>query len=73
MKRWSQWIRQTHQWVTVLFTVAVTVNFVTVLRGRYNPQLGLLAVIPLALLFLTGAYLFVLPYAARWSSQRREP
>jgi hypothetical protein len=32
---------------------------------------GLLAVFPLALLLLTGLYLFVLPYASKWRSERR--
>ncbi len=32
---------------------------------------GLLAVFPLALLLLTGLYLFVPPYAAKWRSGRR--
>ena len=32
---------------------------------------GLMALLPLALLLLTGLYLFVLPYAARWRSERR--
>jgi hypothetical protein len=33
--------------------------------------LGLLAVAPLALLLLTGLYLFMLPYRARWRGGRR--
>jgi hypothetical protein len=32
---------------------------------------GLLALIPLALLLLTGLYLFVLPYTTKWRSGRR--
>ncbi len=71
MKPASHWIRQAHRWTTVLFTAAVTLNFVAILRGGYKPWLGLLAVVPLALLFLTGVYLFVLPYAARWRSRHR--
>jgi hypothetical protein len=34
--------------------------------GTYNNKLGLSAVAVLALLFLTGAYLFVLPYVGKW-------
>jgi hypothetical protein len=30
--------------------------------------MGLLAVVPLALQFFTGLYLFVLPYAVKWRS-----
>ena len=32
---------------------------------------GVLALLPLALLLLTGLYLFVLPYAAKWRSGQR--
>ena len=67
---WNKWVRQSHRWLTVVFTVAVLVNGVTVVRGKYTPALGLAAVFVLALLFLTGAYLFVLPYTVRWRSGR---
>jgi hypothetical protein len=50
----------------VAFTVAIVINLVAVLEGKYNNKLGLLAVAPLAFLFMTGLYLFVLPYAAKW-------
>ena len=53
------------------FTLAVIINIVAVVRGRYATWVGLLAVAPLALLFLSGLYLFVLPYATRWRSGRR--
>lgn len=59
---WSKWIRQTHRWVSIVFTVAVILNGITVARGKYNNRLGLSAVAILALLLLTGLYLFVLPY-----------
>jgi len=53
------------------FTVAVIINIVAVVRGEYTSSVGLLAVFPLALLLLTGLYLFVLPYATKWGSGRR--
>jgi hypothetical protein len=59
---WSKWIRQTHRWVSIIFTLAVIINGVTVVEGKYNNRLGLSAVAILALLLLTGLYLFVLPY-----------
>ena len=68
---WNKWVRQTHRWVSIVFTVAVLINLVAVVRGRYASWLGLLAVFPLALLLFTGLYLFVLPYAAKWRSWRR--
>ena len=38
-------------------------------KGKY--KLGLLAVAPLVLQLFTGLYLFVLPYATKWRSERR--
>lgn len=68
---WNKWIRQTHRWVSIVFTLAIIVNLVAVLRGKYTGALGLMAVAPLALLFITGLYLFVLPYTNKWRSTRR--
>jgi cellulose synthase/poly-beta-1,6-N-acetylglucosamine synthase-like glycosyltransferase len=66
---WSKWIRQTHRWLSVAFTVAVIVNIIAIAQKKYTNGLGLLAVIPLAFQFFTGLYLFVLPYAAKWRSR----
>ena len=68
----SKWIRQIHRWLSIVFTVTVIANFVVLGQGQqqvswvtYSPLL------PLALLLLTGLYMFVLPYATRWRSGRR--
>jgi hypothetical protein len=68
---WNKWIRLTHRWLSIAFTVAVIVNGVAVAEKKYTNSLGLLAVIPMALQFFTGMYLFVLPYAAKWGGGRR--
>ena len=68
---WNKWIRVTHRWVSIAFTLAIIVNGVAVVQGKYNRNLGLMAVAVLALLFLSGVYLFVLPYATKWRSGRR--
>ena len=68
---WNKWIRQIHRWLSIAFTVAVIVNIVAVGRGKYTVWVGLLALLPLALLLFTGLYLFVLPYTSRWRSGRR--
>jgi hypothetical protein len=68
---WNKWVRQTHRWLSMAFTVAVIVNTVAVVQGKYSTRVGLLAVFPLALLLVTGLYLFVLPYATKWSGGRR--
>lgn len=67
---WNKWIRQTHRWLSIVFTIVVIVNGIAVARGKYTNLLGLMAVFPLALLFFTGVYLFVLPYTSKWRSAR---
>jgi hypothetical protein len=67
---WNKWIRQTHRWLSMAFTVAVIINIVAIAQKKYTASVGLLAVIPLALQFFTGLYLFVLPYATKWRSGR---
>jgi hypothetical protein len=62
------WLRQIHRWLSIIFTVAVIINSIAVARGAYADWLGFLALLPLALLLITGLYLFMLPYAARWRS-----
>jgi hypothetical protein len=44
----NKWVRQTHRWVSIAFTVAVIVNIVVVVQGKYTFRVGLLAVFPLA-------------------------
>ena len=67
---WNKWVRQTHRWLSIAFTVAVIVNIVAVGKGKYTVWVGLSALLPLALLLFTGLYLFVLPYATKWGSER---
>jgi L-asparagine transporter-like permease len=68
---WNKWVRQTHRWLCIAFTVALIVNIVAVEQKKYTFWVGLLALLPLALLLFTGLYLFVLPYATKWRSGRR--
>jgi cytochrome b len=68
---WNKWVRLTHRWLSIAFTVAIIVNGIAVAQGKYSSRLGLVAVFPLALLFFSGMYLFVLPYTTRWRSGRR--
>jgi hypothetical protein len=61
----NNWIRQTHRWLSMAFTLAVIVNVVAMVKKQQAVWIGLLALFPLILLMLTGLYLFVLPYVAR--------
>jgi len=69
---WNEWIRQIHRWVSIAFTVAVIIVTIVVF-GQEEPAVwvSLSPLLPLALLLLTGLYLFVLPYATKWRSGRR--
>jgi hypothetical protein len=51
--------------------MAVVVNIVAWTQGEPAVWVGLLALFPLALLMLTGLYLFAQPYEAKWRSARR--
>jgi hypothetical protein len=67
---WNAWVRQIHRWLSIAFTVAVIINIVALVQKEPAVWVGLLALLPPALLLLTGLYLFVLPYAAKWRSAR---
>jgi heme A synthase len=68
---WNKWIRQTHRWLGVLFTVTVIAAFIALAQKEPVVWVSYLPLLPLALLWLTGLYLFVLPYAVKWRSGRR--
>ena len=68
----NTWFRQIHRWVSIAFTVAVIVNMVAMARKETAVWVGLLALLPLVLLLVTGLYLFALPYAAKWRSGRKK-
>lgn len=65
----SIWIRQVHRWTSVLFIVITAAIFITLGTGREPAAwVYFLPLFPLALLALTGLYLFVLPYAVKGRS-----
>ena len=66
----NKWIRQTHRWVSIVFTLTVIANFVALSRGTPPDWVTYSPLLPLALLLFSGLYLFVLPYAAKWRSGR---
>jgi len=70
---WNRSIRQTHRWVSIAFTVTVIANFVALAQGGGMPPpwITYSPLPPLALLLLSGLYMFVLPYATKWRRGRR--
>ena len=73
---WNTLTRQTHRWLSILFTALVianvVVNFTPLRQETLALWLGLFTLLPLILLLVTGLYLFALPYAARWRSGQRK-
>ena len=69
--RTGSWIRQLHRWVSMAFTATVIVNFV--IRVKAEPPLWVTysPLLPLAVLLLTGLYLFAVPYFPRSRSGRK--
>jgi hypothetical protein len=68
---WNKWLRQTHRWLSIAFTLTVITNFVAMTQGQPPAWVTYSPLFPLAFLLLTGLYLFALPYAAKWRSARR--
>ena len=66
---WNAWMRQIHRWLSIAFTAAVIVNVVAMTQKAPALWIGLLALLPLVFLLLTGLYLFALPYATKWRSR----
>jgi hypothetical protein len=70
---WTQWIRQTHRWLSIIFTVTVIANFVALAQGGGTPPppwITYSPLPPLAILLFSGLYLFALPYAVQWRGRR---
>jgi hypothetical protein len=70
MSRHSR-IRQIHRWVSIAFTATVIANFVVMAQGTPPAWVTYSPLLPLALLMLSGLYLFALPHAARWRGRQR--
>ncbi|MCW6528912.1 hypothetical protein NED98_01520 [Sphingomonas sp. MMSM20] len=56
------WIRQTHRWLGIFFTLTVLANFVAMPFGPTPPAITYAPLAPLALLLASGLYMFFRPY-----------
>jgi len=65
---WNKLIRQTYRWLSIAFTLAVIINVVAMIQEKQAVWVGVLALIALVLLLISGLYMFALPYAAKWRS-----
>ena len=66
---WNKLIRQVHRWLSIAFTLAVIVNVVAMMQDKQAVWVGMLALLPLILLLISGLYMFVLPYMTRLRTQ----
>ena len=62
------WIRQFHRWVSIIFTMTVIANFVTMAFGKPPDWVVYSPLPPLFLMLFSGLYMFFLPYVARQRS-----
>jgi hypothetical protein len=71
MMNWNKLIRQSHRWLSVLFTTIAAGIFIALGSGNEPaPWVYFLPLLPLALMTATGLYMFFLPYAARRRGER---
>lgn len=66
----NSWIRQFHRWTSMAFTLTVIANFVAMAKGPPPAWVTYSPLLPLALLLLSGLYLFALPYVLRRRATR---
>ena len=64
-------IRQFHRWVSVFFVLSVIATTIAMSQKEPLIWVSYIPLLPLALLTLTGVWLFLKPHVARWRSARR--
>lgn len=59
-----QFIRKSHRWLSIVFTLTVLANivFMSVREGQPPAYITYSPLLPLAILMFSGLYLFWLPY-----------
>lgn len=67
----SLWIRQSHRWLSIIFTLTVVANFVARIFGEPPAWITYSPLLPLFLLLFSGLYMFVLPYIVKQRSAGR--
>ncbi|MBI1773358.1 MAG: hypothetical protein HYR68_13620 [Burkholderiales bacterium] len=69
----SEWIRQSHRWLSIVFTLTVIANFVAraISHGEPSPWITYAPLPPLFLQLFSGLYLFALPYTSKGRTRPR--
>jgi hypothetical protein len=68
--RASKLIRQFHRWTSAAFVLTVIATAIALAQPEPVMWMSYVPLAPLALLALTGIYMFFQPYAARWRRGR---
>jgi hypothetical protein len=68
---WGVWMRQSHRWLSIVFTLAVIANFAARAMQPGEPPAWITysPLPPLFLQLVTGLYLFALPYTRKERSR----
>ena len=62
---WNNRIRRLHRWTSAVFTVTVVLTFVALAQKEPIVWVSYVPLLPLAVLMISGLYLFVLPFTRR--------
>lgn len=70
---WGLWMRQSHRWLSIAFTLTVIANFAyrAAISGEPPPWLTYSPLPPLFIQLVTGLYLFAVPYTTKWRNRAR--
>ncbi len=75
LKFLNKWVRVFHRWIAlptlIIIPVAVVTKF-TVPGDHLPPQIEQFQSVLMLLLALSGAYLYLVPYLAKWQRNRRK-
>ena len=63
---WNNLLRQTHRWLSIAFTLAVIATTIALAQKEPIMWMSYVPLAPLALLAITGLYMFFQPYVAKW-------
>jgi hypothetical protein len=62
---WNKFVRQFHRWVSIAFVASVIATTVALMQKEPVVWMSYVPLLPLALLAISGLYMFFLPYLTR--------
>jgi len=71
MKFWNKWLRKIHRWLALPFIVVILL-FVFGREMPWGAIVQRFQQLMLLIFVVTGGYLFLLPYLAKWQRQRKQ-